>query len=84
MELLLSGQSHFSPWENHGASNFGTRFSAPEGEESDGNSQHGFPKDKLCLKNVIAVCNKVTGCKGRERVVDVNYLNFSTAFNTVD
>ena len=84
MELLLSGHSHFSPWENHGASHFGTRFLAPEGEESDGNSQHGFPKDKLCLNNVIAVCNKMTGCKGRERVVDVNYLNFSTAFNTVD
>jgi len=57
---------------------------APEGEKSDVNSQRGFPEDKLCLNNVAALCNKMTGCKGRERAMDFNYLNFSTTFNTVD
>ena len=48
-----------------------------------GSSQHGFTKGKSCLTNLIAFCNERTGSVDEERAVDIVYLNFSKAFNTV-
>ncbi|GAB0175957.1 mitochondrial enolase superfamily member 1 [Grus japonensis] len=46
-------------------------------------SQHGFMKGRSCLTNLISFHDKVTCLADEERVVDVVYLDFSKAFDTV-
>ncbi|KAK4831045.1 hypothetical protein QYF61_014977 [Mycteria americana] len=46
-------------------------------------SQHGFRKGRSCLANLISFYDKVTCLVDEEKAVDVVYLDFSKAFDTV-
>jgi len=46
-------------------------------------SQHGFMKENSCLTNLIACYDAMTGWVEEGRAVDVVYIYFSTAFDTV-
>ncbi|KAK4822016.1 hypothetical protein QYF61_006864 [Mycteria americana] len=46
-------------------------------------SQHGFRKGRSCLTNLISFYDKVTRLVGEGKAVDVVYLDFSKAFDTI-
>ncbi|CAM4368154.1 unnamed protein product [Caretta caretta] len=47
------------------------------------NSQHGFAKGKSCLTNLIDFYDEITGSVDEEKAVEVLFLDFSKAFDTV-
>ncbi|KAK4824253.1 LOW QUALITY PROTEIN: hypothetical protein QYF61_012519 [Mycteria americana] len=46
-------------------------------------SQHGFMKGRSCLTNLISFYNKVTPLVDEGKAVDVVYLDFNKAFDTI-
>ncbi|CAM5077200.1 unnamed protein product [Eretmochelys imbricata] len=47
------------------------------------NSQHGYTKGKSCLTNLIAFYDEITGSVDEGKAVDMVFLDFSKAFDTV-
>ncbi|CAM4548126.1 unnamed protein product [Lepidochelys olivacea] len=47
------------------------------------NNQHGFTKSKSCLTNLIAFYNEITGSVDEGKAMDMLFLDFSKAFDTV-
>ncbi|CAM5092187.1 unnamed protein product [Eretmochelys imbricata] len=54
-----------------------------EDNEVINNSQHGFVKNKSCQTNLIGFFDRVTSLLHRGEAVDVVYLDFSKAFDTI-
>ena len=46
-------------------------------------SQHGFTNSRSCLTNLISFCDKVTRLVDEDQAINVVYLDFSKAFDTV-
>jgi len=46
-------------------------------------SQHGFMKGRSCLTSLISYCDQVTHLVDEGKAVDVVYLDFCKAFDTV-
>ncbi|CAM4688170.1 unnamed protein product [Caretta caretta] len=47
------------------------------------NSQHGFTKGKSCRTNLIAFYDEITGSVDEGKAVDMLFLDFSKAFDTI-
>ncbi|CAM4534454.1 unnamed protein product [Lepidochelys kempii] len=79
-----TSQPHLSPWKNHGAGILKESILKHLHERKViRNSQHGFTKGRSCLTNLIAFYDEITGSVDEGKAVDVLFLDFSKAFDTI-
>jgi len=61
----------------------GTTSKTTKGKKIIRKSQHGFTKGKSCLTNSINFYDETTGLVDEGRALDIVYLDFSKAFDTI-
>ena len=71
------------PGKGDGAAYSGGHPQQVEEKKVIRSSQHGFTRGKSCWTNLIAFYDGMTGWVDGARAVDVFYLDFSKAFDTV-
>ena len=54
-----------------------------EDQEVTGDSQHGFTKGRSCLKNLVAVYDRVTALMRKAKATGIIYLDLCKTFDTV-
>jgi len=54
-----------------------------ENKEVIGDSQHRFTKGKSCLTSLVAFYNGITALVGKERAIDIIYLDLCKPFDSV-
>ncbi|KAK4831911.1 LOW QUALITY PROTEIN: hypothetical protein QYF61_020058 [Mycteria americana] len=75
--------SNLSSLKNYGEDIWGTTERHFKNNAIIRHSQHGFTKGKSCLTNLISFYDKVTRLVDEGKAVDVGFLDFSKAFDTV-
>ena len=80
---LQGGKPCHNSWESDGATNPGSHFQTHEGQNGDQEQSAWNYKGEIVLNQPDSFYNEMASLVDEGRVIDVVYLNFSKAFDTV-